>query len=79
MKPKKLNKKLSLNKKTVADLNVSEMGHLKGGCLDTDIRKSGCVTDNTCMIETCPTDCGASCGVTICTCISFCTIVGNCC
>ena len=35
MKSKKLSKKLSLNKKTVAHLNGNEMTKVKGGCAPT--------------------------------------------
>ncbi len=31
MKPKKLNQKLTLNKKTVADLSNNQMGDIRGG------------------------------------------------
>jgi hypothetical protein len=31
MKAKKFDKKLSLNKKTISDLNISEMGNIQGG------------------------------------------------
>jgi natural product precursor len=38
MKTKKLNKKLTLNKATVADLDKAEMGNVVGGVLTTAIR-----------------------------------------
>ena len=41
MKPKKLSKKLTLNKKTVSHLNGKEMIKVKGGCLYT-MYISGC-------------------------------------
>ncbi len=65
MKPKKFRSKLSLNKKTIADLNGKEMGHLKGGCNKTGVQ-SGCVfTNYTCLAETCHTNCVITCeGVT---------------
>ena len=60
MKPKKFRSKLSLNKKTIADLNEKAMRHLKGGCLKTDVQ-SGCLITYTCMADTCPTDCVVTC------------------
>jgi hypothetical protein len=42
MKPKKLSKKLTLNKSTVVDLNGNELKKVKGGiCKDTN-RPSNC-------------------------------------
>jgi hypothetical protein len=71
MKAKNINKKLFLNKKTVADLNGSQMEHLKGGidkppepCRDT-YANSGCHTGLTCA--------------TVCSCPSACSLGGNCC
>jgi hypothetical protein len=70
MKPKKLSKKLGLNKKTIADLNGSQMEHLKGGidtppvCWETDAQ-SNCPTMLTCN--------------TVCSCPSACSLGGNCC
>jgi hypothetical protein len=58
MKQKKFNKKLILNKKTIANLNNGEMKDVNGG--KDDISNSLCIT---CF--TCDTDCGATCfGVT---------------
>jgi len=48
MKSKKFEKKLSLNKKTIADLNSSEMNWLKGGQAEPtkscDYTLCGCCT-----------------------------------
>jgi len=63
MKTKKLNNKLTLNKKTISHLDGIEMGDLKGGiirdsiwvsmCLcDTD-EKTNCVPSCPSIIETC--------------------------
>jgi hypothetical protein len=35
MKSKKFEKKLALNKKTIVNLNNGQLGHVKGGCVDT--------------------------------------------
>lgn len=48
------NKKLSINKRTVANLNVREMRGAKGGVLSYD---PGTTCD---MNETCPDTCGAT-------------------
>lgn len=63
MKPQKLNKKLSLNKSTVASLNSSEMGHLLGGCY-TQVY-SGCPLTYTCFI-TCGKTCNPTCNQATC-------------
>ena len=57
MKTKKINKKLELNKKTVSNLNDTEMNHVKGALFWTDPR--ACDTDFTCSDFTwnqCPTE-----------------------
>ncbi len=60
MKPKRPNKKLSLNKSTVADLNGREMKIVKGGCDYT--QPQSCQSIRLCPTEfTCATDCGATC------------------
>lgn len=58
MKTRKLSKKLSLNKKTVADINGGEMGKLKGGCKPSLVI-SGCPVSQeyTCPIVTCDSIC----------------------
>jgi hypothetical protein len=91
MKPKKFNKKLSLNKKTIANLNTNHMGIVQAGhdetsaiCPYTDC---GCVTGRVTFCgDTCPaTGCGATCataGATCntchATCPAGCTIKGTC-
>lgn len=35
MKTKTFKKKLNLNKNTIADLSNGQLGHVKGGCVDT--------------------------------------------
>ncbi len=53
MKNKRSFKKLSLNKKTVADLSGESMTKVKGGCNETDCRS--CNTNFLlCSIEACP-------------------------
>ncbi len=58
MKPKKLKRKLSLNKKTIADLSNGNMGLVLGGRPATSnicpITQCGCPTD-TCTCQTCET------------------------
>ena len=54
MKPKKVEKKLFLNKKTVADLNNQQMIGLRGGKTSEDSVEVCCITQ-TC---TCYSDCG---------------------
>ena len=46
MKTKKFNKRLNLNKKTITDLNDSDMIKVKGGCYYT-MHISGCPTGYT--------------------------------
>jgi hypothetical protein len=59
MKPKTFEKKLSLNKKTIANLKDDELSHAVGGINEPP-------TEHTCMANTCPTDCGTC--ATHCTC-----------
>ncbi len=47
---KKLMKKLTLNKKTITNLNISKMNHIKGGA-------SGIETCDTCPLGTCRETC----------------------
>lgn len=69
MKPKKLNKKLSLNKTTIAALNRKEIGDIKGGqwswapdlCTMTQMGGPVCETLSLqilacCTWDYCPTD-----------------------
>lgn len=56
MKPKKLSKKLVLNKKTVADLKGNDMGKVKGGCKYTEpvscyTPDTRCGSDIFCCVE----------------------------
>jgi hypothetical protein len=73
MKPKSFSKKLSLNKKTIADLSGSEMKDVNG--IGVCTYNSGCdITDYTCFTCNCPptnkfcdtfepdTNCGTKCG-----------------
>lgn len=55
MKTKKLNKKLALNKNTVADLNSGNMNKAQGGDGPTSV---GVLCENTCL---CPTTHGVIC------------------
>ena len=52
MKTKKLGRKLVLNKKTIANLRNYELGNVVGGAAGT-----GNNSDETCYINTCPTQC----------------------
>jgi natural product precursor len=45
MKSKKLNKKLSLNKKTVANLSNNELNHVRGGDFTYDTVCRACNTE----------------------------------
>lgn len=68
MKTKDFKKKLTLNKKTVANLSNGQLGHVKGGCVEGTTscltRRLTCDTC-TCFItcETCVTcvTCGGTC------------------
>lgn len=60
MKPKKIDRRLSLKKETIANVHGSEMNYLKGGCGKTVVN-SGCYSDYTCLAQTCPTNCGLTC------------------
>ncbi len=72
MKPKKLSKKLSLNRKTIANLTGNVMTNVKGGGTITTV--SLCETKCTCIDticgNTCPTNCGS------CNCTGGCTEEG---
>lgn len=52
MKAKKFNKRLGLNKKTIANLSVKDMNLLKGGIEQTEI---GHACSNPCVTDICPT------------------------
>ena len=73
MKPKKVEKKLFLNKKTVANLSNRQMTHLRGGLFTGDTTVEVCcyTKDATCLntCQTCYTDCDQdSCEIcTLCT------------
>ena len=60
MKPKYVSKKLTLNKKTITNLNGSEMKDVYGGCYPTHVN-SGCpIHTQTCF--TCgPSICQSEC------------------
>ncbi len=66
MKPKKFNKKLSLNKKTIANLSHGQLGNMRGGftpilCTGETCRITLCATCETCdTCDTCDT-CGNTC------------------
>lgn len=83
MKPRKLNKKLSLNKKTVVDLSGSKMNNVKGG---TNTAHTMC-WGNTCYLvcethykETCVTcdptcqTCGDTCDTCNTDCFTPCNV-----
>ena len=58
MKTKKINTKLVLNKKTVANLGFDEMDVLRGGAISPCTRvdqtcERACLTDVTCFPHTC--------------------------
>lgn len=66
MKPKKLNKKLSLSKKTIADLHLRDMENLLGGGDDPDTMfgkdTSPCMCPTiTCYVGSLCTGTGANC------------------
>ena len=57
MKPKRISKKLNLNKETVADLSNKEMRHLKAGDYLTEnfCESEYCTDYATCGVRTCVT------------------------
>ena len=66
MKSKKIRKKITLNKQTIATLNVDEMKHQKGGTGDTlpaicTMIDTWCITEcrprSACNGYTCPLSC----------------------
>ena len=63
MKTKKINKKLVLNKKRIADLSDSLMGNVNGGD-DRSVVQTNCLQ--------CPTQINCTKGVTVCVTISPC-------
>lgn len=72
MKSKVSVKKLSLNKKTVADLNSGKMGEVYGGenrYTPTCTQPPPC--SETCSIPVCPTECTCGTGNPICPCVSI--------
>ena len=57
MKPKKFNKRLSLNKKTIADLNNGQLDNVKGGLTQEPCPgtiEPCLLTQRTCTCDTCP-------------------------
>ena len=67
MKTKKLNKKLYLNKKTVASLNIDQLNNAKGGTYDwteqlacTDLACPTCIVTCDCPNPTIGINCGAT-------------------
>jgi len=54
MKPKKLSKKLALNKKTVASLNANDLNNVYGGSVTCYGHDNTCLTC-TCIHPTCLT------------------------
>jgi hypothetical protein len=77
MKAKTFGKKLTLNKKTVADLNMGQMKNAHGG-LDCTIHRTNCLActytcANTCAYTCadCPTDCTCGTGDRFCVCKSI--------
>ena len=72
MKQKKFNKKLSLNKKTIANLSNGEKGNVVGGHdSKTCFIESICMCPLPTRLPTCPETCD--------TCPSACSAAGNCC
>ena len=65
MKPKFSDKKLKLSKKTIADLNNSELNKIYGGVTLVDTCDSECHTCLTICETKCATNC-FSCGYTYC-------------
>jgi hypothetical protein len=57
MKLKKFEKKLTLNKKTVADLNQSEMNFIYGGSVTVEFKTCGDNCYFTQEFKTCGADC----------------------
>ncbi len=73
MKPKKLSKKLVLNKESIADLNGYAMKELIGGASECTCDTWGCCETrliDTCTCEPQPTDYGKGCPTY--TCFSWC-------
>lgn len=74
MKPKKISKKLELNKKTIANLNQENLGSARGGYTPTILWPECKRSDYTCqtyMCNTCQTNC-LSCWITDCLCSEPC-------
>jgi hypothetical protein len=58
MKSKKFEKKLALNKKTIADLSNGQLKQVKGGCMsagETSCQTYTCFTDGCCLSDWCYT------------------------
>jgi hypothetical protein len=54
MKTKKLSKKLTLNKNTIANLIDTDMKKIHAGACDSIIPDSQCTGDTLCSVHTCP-------------------------
>ncbi len=57
MKTKTFKKKLTLNKKTIADLTSGKLSHVKGGLLKTDPPCLVRITEETCPVTGCGNTC----------------------
>jgi hypothetical protein len=62
MKTKKFNKRLALNKKTIADLNDSQKDAVYGGDLASKLFSACCPTAHTCFNSCGGTACESVCG-----------------
>jgi hypothetical protein len=78
MKSKTFGRKLTLNKKTIADLDGSQMKNAYGG-IDCTVHRTNCTlchTDCTCeytgvcCTNGCPTECTCGTGDPLCPCVS---------
>jgi hypothetical protein len=65
MKPKKLNKKLSLAKKNISNLNNDELRNVHGAGEDPSYPATYCAS---CWVMTCEATCPFTCGSTCNTC-----------
>ncbi len=87
MKTKKFGKRLGLNKKTIANLNNGEKGHVFGGGPETNATGDICLATCTCPPTifictdrpTCAYTCALTCPETCNTCPSACSAAGYCC
>jgi hypothetical protein len=70
MKSKNFSKKLTLNKNTIADLNMDKMRGVYGGKDAPPIRETDQVTCCLAITGCCPTECTCGTGDPLCNCVS---------